>query len=307
MHKLLTISIPTFNRASFLDKQLTWLAEAIKGYEHECEIFISDNCSTDNTQEIITKWQPNFNQTTFKSHRNKTNIGVMPNIAHCFQSANTKYVWVIGDDDPIQIRALSYVINTIKQNPDLALLMLNFSWFYVPTGKLVYERCFTIDHEQIYLDGKKIIEQCLQENFSGLAFMTAQIYRTTAVKKALQEWNTSIDNREAQIYWTAFCATQGSVKITKDVYLQYDCGMNSIPESKLWFKIRYADLPAVYIKLMKIGYNQAFCQQLILEHFTDKNWRVIFGAFRRWPIMTTNILIPYFILVAISRWKLRTA
>ena len=31
MQKLLTIAIPTYNRAALLDKQLAWLATAIKG------------------------------------------------------------------------------------------------------------------------------------------------------------------------------------------------------------------------------------------------------------------------------------
>lgn len=54
MNKLLTIVIPTFNRAILLKQQLTWLAKAIKGFESECEIIISDNCSTD-IPEIYAK------------------------------------------------------------------------------------------------------------------------------------------------------------------------------------------------------------------------------------------------------------
>ena len=55
MNKLLTIAIPTYNRAALLDKQLAWLAIAIKGFESECEIIISDNCSTDNTPGVVKK------------------------------------------------------------------------------------------------------------------------------------------------------------------------------------------------------------------------------------------------------------
>lgn len=33
MEKLLTIAIPTFNRAEYLDKLLEWLAGAIKGFD----------------------------------------------------------------------------------------------------------------------------------------------------------------------------------------------------------------------------------------------------------------------------------
>ena len=34
-----------------------WLASEILGYEDDCEIIISDNCSTDNTEEILEKWR----------------------------------------------------------------------------------------------------------------------------------------------------------------------------------------------------------------------------------------------------------
>lgn len=55
--KLLTICIPTYNRSQLLDKQLNWLAQEIVGIESNYEIIISDNCSTDRTQDIIPKWQ----------------------------------------------------------------------------------------------------------------------------------------------------------------------------------------------------------------------------------------------------------
>ena len=118
MKKLLTIAIPTYNRAELLNKQLTWLSQAIKGFESECEILVSDNCSTDHTQSIISKWQSILSNITFKSNKNPENIGVMRNIIYCLGAATTKYVWTIGDDDPIQERAVAYVINKIQQNED---------------------------------------------------------------------------------------------------------------------------------------------------------------------------------------------
>lgn len=302
MKKLLTIAIPTFNRAKFLEQQLTWLAKAIKGFESKCEVIISDNCSTDNTQQVIQKWQQTFSDITFKSNKNSTNIGVMSNIAYCIQATTSEYTWVIGDDDPIQERTLGYVINNLEEHQDLALLVLNFSWLYVATGQLAYERCFTVENEPIISDGKVVVERCLQENFSGLAFMTAQVYRTKAAQQALQQWPSSVNNKEAQVYWTAFCATKGSVKVTKDVYLQYACGMNSGPDPKLWFRMRYSDLITVYRKLLKIGYGKTLCRKLILKHAGENNWKVILGALKRWPWMTINTIIPYYYLVGVSAW-----
>ncbi|MBD2774446.1 glycosyltransferase family A protein [Iningainema tapete] len=304
MDKLLTIAIPTFNRAKFLEQQLTWLSKAINGFESDCEILISDNCSTDNTQEIIKKWQNIFINTIFKSHINNENIGLMPNLAYCLQAATSKYVWVIGDDDPIQENALADIIYSLKEHSDLSLLILNYSILYVPNNQIVRDRCFDVAQDEIYQNGKAVIEKYLKQEPTLLAFMTAQVYRTSSAQQALSNWKDSLNNREAQIYWTAFCALQGRVKITKDVYVEYACGMNSVPGPELWFKMRYADLPTVYEKLTAIGYCQIICRKFILQHFAVTNWKVVLGALRQWPFFTIKIIIPYLYLVSVSLGKL---
>jgi glycosyltransferase involved in cell wall biosynthesis len=127
VNKLLTIAIPTFNRAQKLDWQITWLAKVIKGFESECEVFISNNCSTDNTQDVIAKWQSELGRTVLKSNRSSENVGLVRNIACCLNAARTPFVWMVGDGDPIQDRNLTYVLETLKKYSDIALLLLNFS------------------------------------------------------------------------------------------------------------------------------------------------------------------------------------
>lgn len=303
MQKLLTIAIPTFNRAELLDKQLSWLAQAIKGCESDCEILISDNCSTDATELIIKKWQAIISNVSFKSNRNNKNIGLMNNIIYCINNANTKYLWVIGDDDEIQGKTLSYVLHNLKLHPDLTLLSLNYSRIDIPTGKVIKERQFLVENEEIRSDGKAAIEE-LSENIVGLAFMSAQVYQTEAVQLAVKKWPLSANNLEGQAYWSAFCALKGNVKLTKDVYLVYTCGTNALTNPKLWFRVYYSDLPKVYVKLMEVGYSKRLCRGLILKHFTARNnWKAILGGIRRWPILGIKTIIPYLGLVAASAGK----
>ena len=40
--RLLTIAIPTYNRAQLLDRQIEWLSQAIRGYEDDCEVLEKD-------------------------------------------------------------------------------------------------------------------------------------------------------------------------------------------------------------------------------------------------------------------------
>ncbi|AFY99704.1 glycosyltransferase family 2 protein [Calothrix sp. PCC 6303] len=301
MNKLLTIAIPTYNCAVTLDEQLGWLANAIAGYESECEVLISDNASQDNTQAVIKKWQENLSNVDFRVNQNLINIGVMKNIAYCLKSTSSKYVWVIGDDETIQTNAVSYVIQNLKAHPDLSLLSLNYSRFDLPNNRIVKGRNFDIAEEELVVDGRTFIENNISENIFGLGFISAQIYQTEVVQLALEIWKSSINNLEGQIYWGAFCALQGSIKFSRDVYLVYTYGTNALANQRLWFRVRYADLPIVYAKLREIGYSRNFCRELIIKHFTTKNnAKMILGAIRRWPVLGVKTVSLYLILVCAS-------
>jgi abequosyltransferase len=305
MARLLTIAIPTFNRAALLDKQLEWLSQAILGFENDCEILISDNCSTDNTQDIIKKWQNQLSQVVFISNRNTSNIGVMRNITFCLNTAQSRYVWAIGDDDSIKNNTLSSIINNLKTYPQLSLLVLNYSRFDTITSQVIKERNFNILQEQIHDNARRFIEQNIKENIFGFGFMTAQVYRTDAVKMALEKCQNSLNNLEIQIFWGAYCALQGSVKFTHDVFVEYTCGTNGLSDEKTWFRVHYQDLVRVYTKLKEIGYSQEFCQELIIQHFRKKNTlRILLGGIRRYPILGIKTAIPYLILVFSSAFGL---
>jgi glycosyltransferase involved in cell wall biosynthesis len=300
MNKLLSIAIPTFNRAVLLDKQLEWLAKAIKGFESECEIIISDNCSTDNTPGVIKKWQSILNNTSFKASRNSKNIGLMPNIVTAIQFATGKYVWTVGDDDPIQEKTLAYLINTLKQNPNTSLVFLNCSGRHKITNKILVKRWFNSNNDQPIVDGKAAFQKYLTESIGGLLFITSAVYKTDLVQQALQQWPNSGENLASQAYWTGFCAAYGHVIVTKEVYVECTLGCSSVAENPLWsFMMRYVCLPKVYTKLAKIGYSPKFCQQMILQNFSQpSDWKILLGALRRWPKLAVKSLGSYFLLSA---------
>ena len=304
MEKLLTIAIPTFNRSEVLDKQLAWLAQAVKGFESECEIFVSDNCSTDNTEEVIQRWQKTLSNITFNYNINNQNIGLMRNFAACLQAATSEYVWVIADDHAIQQNTLAYVVQNLKAHPELSLLVLNFSISSIPTGEIVDPRVFEVENEEVRTDSRAVIENHLaQDGIFGL--MSGNIYKTVAVKSALQTWPSSPENAESQIYWTAFCAAQGSIKITKNTYIKYASPMFFQTQPKEWFKRHYFQLPEVYMKMVEIGYSEKKCRELILKHFTQKNnWKVVLGAIRRWPFLGIRTMVYYFRVVSVSACKI---
>lgn len=307
MNKLLTIAIPTYNRAELLDKQLAWIAQAIQGFESDCEIFVSDNCSTDNTQEIIEKWQTQLSHITFKSHRNSENMGVMPNIINCLKSATTKYVWAIGDDDPIENEAVPYILEKIKKHEDLALLFLNFSGRNQTTGEPVHpptivgNRWFDVDSEDGDRDGKAVFEHCFSKSVGAVIFLTASIYRTNLVHRALQNWEDAAQNWISLAYIAGYCAANGRVIVTKKTYVECIVGVSYWQkEPKSALLMQYKHISEVLMKLEQNGYSKQYCRQMVWRNFQEANLKVLLGALRRWPLFTIKTVVPFLTLVVLS-------
>ena len=56
---LLSILIPTYNRAPYLNNLLNYLKK-IYNLDYTYEIVVSDNASTDNSREVIESFQKTF-------------------------------------------------------------------------------------------------------------------------------------------------------------------------------------------------------------------------------------------------------
>lgn len=313
MQKLLTIAIPTYNRAKLLDKQLAWLAQAIKGFESDCEILVSDNCSTDNTQDVIKKWQEILSNITFKSNKNQENLGVVKNIFYCLLAATTKYVWTIGDDDPIQDRAIAYTISKIKQHDNLSLLFLNFSGRNKITNEPVHpptivgNRWFDVDSEDGCGDGKAIFEHCYSKSVGAVIFLTAIVYRTELAQRALQ-WKDAENNWICLAYLAGYCAANGSVIVTKETYLECIVGVSYWQkEPKAALLMQYKHIPEVLLKLEECGYSAQFCRRMILKNLREVNLKVFIGALRRWPLSTIKIGIDFLANVCSTAFYLMTS
>lgn len=128
---LLTIAIPTFNRASYLDLCLKKISEEIASLcaDRRClvAIYVSDNASSDDTPGVIAQYQGEQTK-AFKSVRNSKNIGPDLNIAQCYESAITPYVWIVGDDDVFLPGGLGMVLDALLEK-EVDILYVNNYWF----------------------------------------------------------------------------------------------------------------------------------------------------------------------------------
>lgn len=120
---ILSICIPTWNRDQYLKVGLDRLEEQIKYIcPDDIEIFVSDNCSSDNTKSVVKEFIDKGIQ--IKYNRNNENIGMDRNFHTCMKLSKGKFIWLLGDDDYLVKGALNKIINLLKEYPSIGLLHL---------------------------------------------------------------------------------------------------------------------------------------------------------------------------------------
>ncbi|MDQ0205142.1 glycosyltransferase [Pectinatus haikarae] len=136
---VLTIGIPTFNRSYYLKKCLKSIYDEI-GDDPLFEIFVSDNCSEDDTPSITKKYKGKYSN--FRYSRNIVNLGPKKNFKIIWENAIGEYVIVLGDDDyfsPDTIYNLVHCIYSHRDSSIISLLGYNDNVFKVFHGRGINE------------------------------------------------------------------------------------------------------------------------------------------------------------------------
>lgn len=119
---LLSICIPTYNRANYLANCLHSLVASIDRSPLDIEVCISDNCSSDSTYDVVQSFA---GQLDIKYIRNKKNLGMSCNFINVVSMATSKYVWMIGDDDLLLPDTFKLLIPLLIDNPAVDFFYIN--------------------------------------------------------------------------------------------------------------------------------------------------------------------------------------
>lgn len=111
----LTIAIPTFNRAKYLNKSLELIVSQMRKLRN-VELIVIDNASTDETYEVCQKYKESF---VFSYHRLDQNLGMSSSQYECLLKARGDYILIFSDDDYLEPNGLQIILNAIKSNYDL--------------------------------------------------------------------------------------------------------------------------------------------------------------------------------------------
>jgi glycosyltransferase involved in cell wall biosynthesis len=133
-----SILIPTYNHAHFLDEAIqSALAQTFTDFE----LIIVDNCSTDNTDQVVAKFLVDKRVSYVK---NETNLGLVGNWNKCLELANGEYIKFLCSDDKFHPQLLEKFVPIMEQYPSVSMVTSNKAYFgsidevvYLPYNHLV--------------------------------------------------------------------------------------------------------------------------------------------------------------------------
>ena len=175
---LLSICIPTYNGGANLRTTIDCILKSI-GTRDDIEVFVSDNCSNEETKLIIESYEK---RGLIKANYNSQNLGFNGNLMmlleHC---AHGEYCWVLGDDDFIDIDTFDLLYTLLsKRKYDYISINSKFTTqkqydtYRIPKGrKLDY-----VEGDFFYC----IDTNAYVGNVLG-TFMSSHIFKLDAVKK----------------------------------------------------------------------------------------------------------------------------
>lgn len=162
---MFSVEVATYNQKEFIAQTLQSIIEQDHNYKYE--ILVSDDCSTDGTQEIIKELHTKYPE-IIKPIYNEKNLGAMKNYYSNISRAKGKYLMGCGGDDYWLPGKVKKQIEFMEQNPGFCFC---YSRAYLYKNDI---RCYDgfsgttyVDKNDILLKGNCVsaLTTCIRMNF----------------------------------------------------------------------------------------------------------------------------------------------
>lgn len=111
-----SVCVITFNHAQFIEIALRSICN--QNYDGEIEVIIGDDCSSDNTAELIQTIAAEHSDIKWVLKLRDKNIGISRNFADVILSASGEFIAILeGDDYWIDPYKLTKQVNALQENP----------------------------------------------------------------------------------------------------------------------------------------------------------------------------------------------
>lgn len=296
---LLTIGIPTYNRAKYLDRCLNSILVQFDGIEKDIELIIANNASTDHTKEIVDQYAAKMR---IDYYERETNFGPDSTSSLCFEKANGKYVWVLGDDEYLIDGSLKIILDLLKDKDygDVYLHCIPFHDEKDVDETPVTEAKTTIHHQPIefiksihyyatFISGNIINKLILQNDVSYQKYMHTNIVQIGWTIKAI-----FLAAENLYVETPLFAAKQnnsGGYQFVTTFAKNYNFILKSLVKEGCDKRI----IDITNVNLIKSYFPANIIKLLYYENRfdTEKHFSVLFSSFWKYKSFWTNLFPIY--------------
>lgn len=175
----LSICIPTYNRSSYLEKTLAGLV-SIETFPFDCEIIVSDNCSSDDTADVVRIFMEKCSRIRYR--RQARNVCAEDNWNSALRMATGDYALYLADDDMLIPEAVASIVRYMEQNQHVIACYAPWDT-WDDAAKVSLGLGYSVEKEVVF--GKS--ESIALFNFiiHNQVFPEIAVYRPTALHKIL--------------------------------------------------------------------------------------------------------------------------
>jgi glycosyltransferase involved in cell wall biosynthesis len=159
------------------------------GNNSDVEVLVSDNGSTDNTEQIIQSYLTCF--LNLRYYRNETNLGFDGNVIQCIEHAKGDYLSLFSDDDIALPGTFTRIIDELL-NTHPVILCVNHHPFQASDPGLHFPDIFP-KIDQVFTDGKNYLL------FADLGFISSLTFSSEAAKRYIASIEVGLGHAHLEV------------------------------------------------------------------------------------------------------------
>lgn len=258
----ISVLVITYNQENLIERALNSILIQ-KEFVHE--IIVSDDCSTDNNWNVISRIAKE-NPEIIKPYRNEKNLGIFGNIENLYSKPTGDMVFWIAGDDVFCNGIFEHAINVIEKNKidfrnELFCIYFDYKMLYADGNSIVYSN-------KLILKNKNPISCKIRQliNSRGAGYSVKILNKMTPVRKDIGIYADGLQDIQLQMFATRnyYEAFVGSI---------YYAGIGvsreaSIKEHYESMKIFHQELRKQLTLTSKDNYYLIFCEERVLLYLS---------------------------------------
>ena len=220
---VVSVFMPTYNQETLVTEAI----ESILAQDYpDWELIIGDDCSTDNTYEIISNYQKKYPD-KIKPFRNNSNLGITKNFNKILSKCTGRYISFFAGDDVYLANKLSDQTALMESNPNCILSYHDIEVFNSESGETIrYWNSGNNGVKPITGNSKEVAKALVKDGTKFMAALSVMVKRDAIPVNGHDE---RIPIASDWLLWIEICAqNDGEILFLGNVYARYRRHSNNI-------------------------------------------------------------------------------